>query len=67
MDIKKGEESDYVTAHYESNSLIITKLIYNGLAGVKPIIAFSSEISWPLGGSHILCRTVEETVAALPF
>lgn len=33
VDTKKGKEFDCITGSYASNSLIITKLIYNGIAG----------------------------------
>lgn len=35
LDIKEGKESDYLTGRYDSNSLITTKLICNGLGGRK--------------------------------
>lgn len=35
LDIKEGKESDYMTGHCDSNSLITTNLIYNGLGGRK--------------------------------
>ena len=35
LGIKEGKEPDYMTGHFDSNSLITTKLIYNGLGGQK--------------------------------
>lgn len=66
-DIKKGKDSDYRTGHYDSNSPVTTKIMYNGPMGWK-ISLFLQKRSHDFSeGSHILCHTIEDTVIAFFF
>lgn len=61
-DIKKGKDSDYRTGHYDSNSPVTTKIMYNGPMGWK-ISLFLQKRSHDFSeGSHILVHTIEDTV-----